>query len=337
MVCKITIATQCTSKYLEELRQGDAGETSPSGNWSSNCFRTIAVLQETEVSRVELVEEIATSRFFAIKAVSSAWACETYADFASKHPEDSKNPWLDIATNQYLSKERQLGCICEFMGIFRRQAEENSRGEEVCMVLSYCSGGDIFSMVENTLQAGGSIGSRAAAVLPMLLQILRSVEELHSEGFAHNSLSVETVLVEDCHGVGVDVRANTPVKLVGLGAVSGPFASGAGNKPWYLAPEIHAEGEYDAQAADMFAVGVISFELLLGDHPWRSSRPDVCPRFSFFTRRGLGQFLLRIPMANSWPAVAILLLHGLLQVDPQARLTAAAAASRLSLALEEAS
>lgn len=300
--------------------------------WDAGRFRFVATLQEAPRNngRVELCEDLGTSSMVAVKAMPVSWTHESHEAFVMAHPEENELPWRDIGATRHLSQVAGLSCVCRFVGLFRRSSE--TFGTEVCLVLSYCAGGDLFSWLERSLPTTGP--AREAAARPLMRAVFEVVSQVHAAGIAHGDLSLENVLLakEETDPELADIR------LIDFGACTGPRAVGARGKPSYQAPEVHDGQEYDAMAADSFSLGVMVFTLAVGNYPWRSTRPHACPCFKFVTERGLAAYLARrkircgdeadaqiLTLASLLSPALVSLLSGLLALDPRARPAPAAA------------
>lgn len=290
--------------------------------WDSQRFRFISLLQEAPRNngRVELCEDMQTSGMVAVKAMPISWACASHEAFMVAHPEDNELPWRDIGATRYLCRSG-LRCVCTFVGCYLRHSEEH--GQEICLVLSYCAGGDLFSWLERGLPAGRA---REHAARPLMRKVLEAVRDVQAQGVAHGDISLENVLLhkEARHPDEADVR------LIDFGGCTGARAVGLRGKPSYQAPEVHLEEEYDALAADAFSLGVMIFTLAVGNYPWRSTRPLACPCFKFAAERGLPAYLARrkirceeageiVTLAELLSPELVSLLSGLLAVDAAAR------------------
>lgn len=195
---------------------------------------------------------------------------------------------------------------------------------DICLVMSYCAGGDLFTWMDRSLQMGGD---RETATRPLMRLVLKAVADIHALGIAHGDLSLENVLLVDPDGTDlswVDCR------IIDFGAATGPKANGPRGKVSYQAPEMHLGADYDAFLADSFAIGVMIFTLTVGNYPWKSTRPHVCPCFKFAAERGLPAYLAKRKIKVNDQIVALLdtlspplvsLMSGLLSVDTVTRLT----------------
>lgn len=97
--------------------------------------------------------------------------------------------------------------------------------------------------------------------IELIGQVLQSLSYLHHRGIFHRDLKPNNVLVTLTGHVkvvdfGIAINANQEVKAKGL----------AGTIP-YMAPETF-QGDIHSAASDLYALGIIAFELLLGHHPF---------------------------------------------------------------------
>ncbi|MEZ4365152.1 MAG: protein kinase [Kofleriaceae bacterium] len=148
-----------------------------------------------------------------------------------------------------------------------------------------------------------------ATVLDIVSQILAGIEEAHLAGVVHADLKSDNIIV-DQRRAGADV-----VKIVDFGIARLMNAPAAGEErvtgtPEYMAPEVIG-GSPPGYAADLYAVGIIFYELLVGHTPFvggttvdilarqlkgevpslSAARPDVpAPaEFDALTRRALAK------------------------------------------------
>jgi serine/threonine protein kinase len=105
------------------------------------------------------------------------------------------------------------------------------------------------------------------------LVILRDIAEglatAHARGIVHRDLKPENVMVV----------AGDKVKLVDfglartIGADKLTDSSTFSGTPGYIAPEVALQGKSDAPSADVYAIGVIAFELLTAKMPFTAATP----------------------------------------------------------------
>lgn len=90
----------------------------------------------------------------------------------------------------------------------------------------------------------------------LLVQVLRALSYLHRRGVIHRDLKSSNVLVSD----------RVRVLDFGIAAHRGEGAMAAGTLS-HMAPEV-LQGEAATEAADLYAVGVMAFEMFAGHHPF---------------------------------------------------------------------
>jgi serine/threonine protein kinase/tetratricopeptide (TPR) repeat protein len=99
-----------------------------------------------------------------------------------------------------------------------------------------------------------------AGRVELLVQLLQAITYLHRRGILHRDLKPSNILVAD---------GTVRVLDFGLAIERGRRAVAAGTVG-YIAPEVLA-GEPTTERADLYAIGVIAFELLSGAHPFHDT------------------------------------------------------------------
>ena len=165
----------------------------------------------------------------------------------------------------------------EFVSRFRREARAAARlthpglvgvydqgfdGETSYLTMEYVPGTNLRARLrdERTLTLGET--------LRLLDEVLDSLAAAHRAGLVHRDIKPENVLLtEDDHVKVADfglARAVTEVAATATGTVLGTVA--------YLSPEVITTGRCDART-DVYSVGVLAYEMLLGKHPHTGSTP----------------------------------------------------------------
>ncbi|HEU0035140.1 MAG TPA: serine/threonine-protein kinase [Kofleriaceae bacterium] len=152
----------------------------------------------------------------------------------------------------------------------------------------FVEGGHLFLVMEKVTGRtlgkklhGGALSPREALVLGR--QILEGVGHAHGRGLVHRDLKPDNVLLVDMGGwERVKIIDFGLVKLVGDAAAA--FGAGALTRtglvfgtPAYMAPE-QALGRLVDGRADLYAVGVMLFEMLVGRPPYHDRDPVVVMR-----------------------------------------------------------
>lgn len=174
-----------------------------------------------------------------------------------------------------------------------RLLADHTRHEVPHLVMEYVDGPDLGEEIERA----GPMGATDAALL--CVQIFAVVLDLHDRGLAHLDLKPENVVLRDGRPVLIDFGSTRPI---GASQPAGHPVGTAG----YTAPELEACRQVSA-AMDCFGVGSILYEALTGSTVGPESNLDVLPLRPVLT--------------------------GLLEPDPQRRMTAAQAMFELAAAV----
>ncbi|NEC64613.1 protein kinase, partial [Streptomyces sp. SID9727] len=143
------------------------------------------------------------------------------------------------------------------VGVF----DQGAQGQYVYLAMEYVAG----CTLRDVLSERGALAPRAA--LDILESVLAALGAAHRAGFVHRDMKPENVLIGDDGRVkvadfglvrAVDAVTNTSGTI--LGTVS------------YLAPEQIEQGTADTRA-DVYACGVVLYEMLTGDKPRDGESP----------------------------------------------------------------
>ena len=139
--------------------------------------------------------------------------------------------------------------------------QSGQEGDRGWLAMEYFERGDL----RGELQAGLS-GER---VLSVVTQLARALHAVHRAGIVHGDLKPQNVML----------RADGSVVLSDFGiarplhgpapAAAPPSAQERIGTPFYLSPE-QARGEPVTPASDLYSLGVMLFEMLTGERPYRA-------------------------------------------------------------------
>ena len=103
-----------------------------------------------------------------------------------------------------------------------------------------------------------------SVVRKYLLQLLRGLDYLHTDGIVHRDIKGGNILVDD----------RGEVKLADFGASrsienSGTMISSMKGTPYFMAPEVYEE-RYDGRKADIWSFGGVALQMISGEQHWKS-------------------------------------------------------------------
>lgn len=290
--------------------------------WNPTTFSMVKTLQDAIRNHGQVHLMRRNDKFdgslVAVKRMPTAWVMTSQKEFDTKHPTSSEKPWLDMALVRHLKRLRYPS-VCEFIGLFRDD-------EDTYVVTSLAPEGDLYTWCLCDPMPGRS---REAIMVPLIRQIFDAVRWLHNLGVAHRDLSLENILLT--HEGGAD---DVQIRLIdfGMATLSRMCTAKLMGKASYQSPELHSSSDdgkdYDAFAADGFAIGVVVFAMASSDYPWASTKEGSCQLAEYVRLFGLRKFLgkrrLREDVASGKPNTRLIevfspalvdLVEGLLQFE----------------------
>ena len=133
--------------------------------------------------------------------------------------------------------------------------------EQLFIVMEYIEGKSLEHYIYSEI---GLIPEEKA--LPMFLEVLDTVDYIHRKGYLHLDIKSNNVMI----------TPNGKIKLIDLGIASrmseSSTSTGFGT-PAYMPPE-QAERRECGRYTDIFALGVMLFEMLTGTLPFTSQNPN---------------------------------------------------------------
>lgn len=124
--------------------------------------------------------------------------------------------------------------------------------------LEYCSNGDLFNYIYNN----GKLTENEASFF--MKQILTGLKYIHSLNVAHRDIKPENILLDSNYTVKIcDFGSSKLINKKKNRLTKTPYGS-----PSYSSPESLSGNPYDAQKSDIWACGVILYEMATGLSPW---------------------------------------------------------------------
>jgi hypothetical protein len=125
-------------------------------------------------------------------------------------------------------------------------------GDELCIVMEYCEGGDLRLRIELARMSGSLFAEEQ--VLMWLAQLALALHHVHERGLLHRDLKTENVFISSA-GL---IKLGDFGIAIGLGASE--LAATAVGTPYYMSPELFLGKPY-AHEADVWALGCILVEM----------------------------------------------------------------------------
>ena len=171
------------------------------------------------------------------------------------------------ARDQILKEARRAsGLSSPYIASVHDVVEE---GDELLLVMEYVEG-DSLRRKMITLSP-----MRLETFLPIAMQCAEALSAAHRRGIIHRDIKPENIMITGAGLVKVlDFGLARQLRLVDEQAVTtsiAPSTSSYAGTPGYMAPEVLREEPVDARA-DIFSLGVVFYEMLTAEHPFRSNK-----------------------------------------------------------------
>ncbi|TDH66449.1 hypothetical protein CCR75_007005 [Bremia lactucae] len=218
-----------------------------------------------------------------------------------------RNPNLDNPWSEHRVIAR-LTTLPPHVNIVRFHGEFLHAQDTWCVVMEFCPGGDLWSLLEHKHQ--NRLPEKQACQL--FHQCVRGVRFLHKHGIAHRDLSLENVFYSRGLCKIGDFGLSTNMPLRGRGEAVG--------KAYYMAPELVNEDAYDAFAADMWSLGIMLFIMVTGS-PLTSIASRNNKAFGAFCELGVAKIIASWGLTDRISPATIDVIDKLLSINPSDRPT----------------
>jgi serine/threonine-protein kinase len=213
-------------------------------------------------AEITTLRQMIGSRYRVVRRLGSGGMAHVYY---AEHPQLSR-PLVIKMLHAHLAREPEM------RERFRREAEAAAQlvHPYICSIIDYGTAGNAVYLVMPYL-AGGSLAdqlSRERTVAPaaaaaVCAQMASALDYAHRRGIVHRDVKPDNVLFdEDGHSLLTDfgiATARFHGRLTGTGRAMGT--------PHYMSPE-QAMGKMVDGRSDLYAVGVMLYEMLLGFPPF---------------------------------------------------------------------
>src|SRR5258706_2678103 len=241
---------------LDETITGTGQEswpTYPRSNATAGQLREALEIGDVLANRYEIVQRIGEGGMGAIYQ-SCHLVLNRVVALTVIRPSLAKNPEILTRFKQELILARQV----THKNVIRIYDLAEFDGVRF-ITMDFIDGRDLKSV----LRAKGKFEPRQAAEI--IEQVCRGLEAAHSEAVIHRDLKPQNIMMDRTGKItGMDfgiARSTGPGGMTHTGAMIGT--------PEYMSPE-QAKGEKLDARSDLFSVGIIFYELLTGDTPYKA-------------------------------------------------------------------
>jgi len=170
----------------------------------------------------------------------------------------------DMVLFERFQREQQIGLTLDHPGVMK--VLESGKHNRVYMVMEWVEGRLLRELLSETPKLSSERATHIA------ISVLNALEYCHTHGVVHRDLKPENVMVDD----------QDNIKLIDFGIAGNAssrrltfanFSQTLGT-PDYISPE-QVKGKRGDARSDVFAVGVMLYEMLTGTTPYTGANPFV--------------------------------------------------------------
>jgi eukaryotic-like serine/threonine-protein kinase len=174
------------------------------------------------------------------------------------HPEMENDP-VFLAR---FEREAEIGSYLDHPGVMKVFADENRSG--LYMAMEWVEGRELRKYL---MQCGKLSEERAVAIA---IGLCNALEHIHSRGVVHRDLKPENIMIDDdgrTKLIDFGIASCDRSRRLTFGSVSNMMGT-----PDYISPEQVGGKPGDARS-DIYALGIMLYEMLTGKTPFRGSNP----------------------------------------------------------------
>jgi serine/threonine-protein kinase len=176
------------------------------------------------------------------------------------HPEMECDP---IYFERF-QREEEIGKKLDHPGVMKVYPNEDR--QDIYIVMEWVEG----RLLRQVIAENRKMPPERA--IKIVLQILKALDHIHSHGVTHRDLKPENIMIDENDNIKIidfGISANLGSRRITFAKLSDTMGT-----PDYISPEQVQGGRGDARS-DIYAVGVMLYEMLTGTVPFTGSNPFV--------------------------------------------------------------
>ncbi|SYV96940.1 serine/threonine protein kinase, partial [Mycoplasmopsis edwardii] len=178
-------------------------------------------------------------------------------EYALKYRYDDFN---EVSKKRFLSEIKLLKKINSEH--FPKLIEFHSDEKEQFYVMELVKGETLYDMLKKNRQLPVNLANN------FIRQIANAIGELHSNGIIHRDIKSQNIMIQDDYyikiidlGISVDEESHRFTKTNAVVC-----------SPHYSAPEYVTKNAKITKAVDIYAIGIVYYEMLIGKYPFESEQ-----------------------------------------------------------------
>jgi eukaryotic-like serine/threonine-protein kinase len=174
------------------------------------------------------------------------------------HPEMECDPIFF----ERFQREEEIGIKLDHPGVMK--VFPNEGRSDLYIVMEWVHG----KLLREILATSGKMPPERA--IGLVINICRALDHIHSHGVVHRDLKPENIMVDEHDNIKIidfGISANSGARRITFAKLTDTMGT-----PDYISPEQVKGGRGDARS-DVYAVGVMLYEMLTGQVPFTGSNP----------------------------------------------------------------
>jgi serine/threonine-protein kinase len=203
-------------------------------------------------------------------------------DISDGRPVAIKVPHPDLEADPILferfKREQEIGYELDHPGVVKTFVrEERSR---VYMVLEWVEGRLLRALMNDRRKAPGVTPPGSFPIdraVRITLNICDALDYMHKHGVVHRDLKPENIMVDERDNIKLidfGIAMKEDARRLTYANISSAVGAGAMGTPDYISPE-QVKGQRGDQRSDIYALGVMFYEMLTGSVPFTGVNPLV--------------------------------------------------------------